>query len=83
MNKAGERFFNILEFSLILSLAIISFYLSWGVFVQFNSRSSSFKQSEGRIVQLPTIVICFPHPLFKNIQDDITAFGVDYNISYR
>ena len=83
MNKAGERFFNILEFSLFLALVIISFYLSWGVFVQFNGRSTSFKQSEVGIAELPTIVICFPHPLFKNIQENPAAFGEDYNITYR
>ena len=83
MNRAGERFFNILEFSIFLALVIVSFYLSWGVFIQFSGKSTSFKQSEVGIAGLPTIVICFPHPLFKNIQEDPTAFGEDYKIFYR
>ena len=62
--------FNVIIFLILLSLSIP---ILAQIFSQFISESSSFKQSEEPIKEIPTITICTPYTGLK--------YGIDLNIS--
>ena len=67
--------FAVFEWTLILTLGIISVFLSWEMFSKYQTSDSTFKRREVIITEVPTITICF------NPKVDHLKLGIDFNIS--
>ena len=68
-----NRIWFVVKIILLIILFLLSIPILAQIFSQFISESSSFKQSEEPIKEIPTITICTPYTGLK--------YGIDLNIS--
>ena len=72
--------FKIIEWILFFGLCGLSAIFLWGVLDKFNSRKTSFTQSEEPIQDLPTIAICFSKPDSRKTE---YQYEQDFKIEYK
>ena len=73
-------YLKIIEWILFFGLCGLSAVFLWGVLDKFNSRKTSFTQSEEPIQDLPTIAICFSKPDSRKTE---YKYEQDFKIEYK
>ena len=68
--------FIILEALTLIALCGFGIFLTWEIFLKFQSKDSSFKKSQVPISTMPSISICFNPKNKQKLQ-----YGIDSNIS--
>ena len=72
-----RHIFKFLQFTIYIVLFVLALFLTWEVIVNYQSRDSSFKQSQVPVLEKPVITVCFSPRNKGNL-----IYENDFNISY-